>query len=189
MAWNDAGEAIVAGSGQVYVAPVGTTLPTTAEATLNAAFEGLGFHTEDGVTVGNAPEITELRVWQARYPIRRQRDTENFTVSFSLVQWNEVSVPLAFGGGAVVTDGGSGYKYTPPAPDDAIVEKALVVDVVDGSTHGRFVVPRGNAVEAVEANFRRTELATLPITFSALESEGQSAWTFYTDSTGFAAGS
>jgi hypothetical protein len=164
-------------------------LPTTATATLNAAFEGLGFHTEDGVTVSNAPEITELRVWQARYPIRRQRDTENFTVSFALVQFNEVSVPLAFGGGIVESDGATGYKYSPPSPDAAIVEKALIVDVVDGSTHGRFVIPRGNAIEAVEANFRRTELATLPITFSALESEGASAWTFYSDSAGFAAGS
>lgn len=190
MAWNSADELVVANNGQVYVAPLATALPTTAGANLNAAFVGLGFINEDGATVSVNPDFTDFQAWQAQQPIRRERTALNVQVSFALQQWDEDSVPLAFGGGSVISDGSTGYRYNLPDETAGTNEKAMVLDAVDGSEHHRWVFPRGEATEAVETNFRRSAEAVLPITFRVLApATGGSPGYYLTDSTGFASGS
>ena len=164
MAWNNASELVVAGNGQVYVAPVGTTLPTSPTAALNAAFVGLGYITEDGATVTVSPDIAEFNAWQSRSPIRREKTGQAVTVAFQLMQWDEDTVPLAFGGGAITGSAGN-WRYDLPADDAALDERALVLDASDGTTHYRWVFPKGNVTEAVEAQFSRANPAVLPITF------------------------
>lgn len=191
MPWNDSDELVVGGSGQVYVAPVGTALPTSPTASLNAAFVGLGLTSEDGVAITVTPEIQDFGAWQSRQPVRRALIGQSVGVGFSLEQWNENNVVLAFGGGTVETVSG-GYKYTFPDGDDALDERAMVIDIVDGSEHHRFVWNRGNVSDAVGANFRRNELSMLPITFQVLSpaDDPNGAPGYYlTDSTAFATGS
>src|SRR5690606_4695916 len=125
MAWNDASETIVSGKGQVYVADVGTALPATADAALNGAFEGLGFHTEDGVSLNKSLEIVEFRSWQSLHPIRREREADDFQLTFVLEQWNEVNLPLAMGGGDVLDLGGGQVRYNPPDDGAPLDEKSL----------------------------------------------------------------
>lgn len=191
MAWNDADELIVAANGQVYFAPVGTPLPTDPDAALNAAFVGAGFLTEDGASISVGPEILDISAWQARNPIRRELTGQTITASFTFQQWNEENVVLAFGGGAVTNlGGGAGYRYDFPDASDSLDERSLVIDAIDGSTHHRFVFPKGNVTEAVESQFQRTAAALLPVTFRVLEpNEGASPGYFLTDSAAFAAGS
>ena len=49
--------------GAVHFAPVGSTLPTTASETLDAAFSDLGYVSEDGVTNSNSPTSSEIKAW------------------------------------------------------------------------------------------------------------------------------
>ncbi|MBR5285585.1 MAG: phage tail protein, partial [Clostridia bacterium] len=49
--------------GAVHWAPIGTTLPTTATETLNAAFKELGYVSEDGLTNNNSPESDTVKAW------------------------------------------------------------------------------------------------------------------------------
>jgi hypothetical protein len=192
MAWNNPNELVVGGTGQVYVAPVGTALPTDPVAALAAAYNGLGLTDEDGVSVTMDPDITEFRAWQSRVPVRRALTGQTVTFAFKLEQWNENTVPLAFGGGVVTALGGGKYRYTLPSGQDALDERTLVCDVIDGATTWRFVAPRGNVAESVSADFRRTELGILPITFRATapstDPEGPPAY-FLTNSAAFATGS
>lgn len=183
MAWNDASQLVVAGTGQVYVADVATTLPEASPVeALDGAFEGLGYHTEDGLTLTATPTVQEFPAWQSRRPIRRELTAQDLQVAFVLQQWDEDSVPFAFGGGEITDLGGGMYRYDFPADDDQLQEKALVADVIDGDTHYRFVFPRGNVTEAVESQFQRTAVAGLPITWKALApTEGGSAGYFLTD--------
>lgn len=189
--WNDAEETIIAGTGQAYRAPVGTPLPATAAAAPDTAFEGLGYHTDDGVSVNQTPEIVEHGAWQSRYPIRRHRQSEEFLITFSLLQWNEINVPFAFGGGEIVDLGGGDIRYNPPAVTDPLDERALIVDVIDGDRILRWIVPRGSVTEGVESQFSSTEMAGLQVTFKALEPEdGSPAWYWVSnDDAAFAAGS
>lgn len=191
MAWNDANETYVAGTGQIYVAPVGTTLPTSTTATLNSAFVGLGYTNEDGVSFSASPEVEEFPAWQSRQPIRREMVGQEITASFTLLQWDEDTVPFAFGGGSI-TDLGSGqYRYDFPTADDALDERAMVVDVIDGSRRQRLVFPRGSVTDAVETQFVRTSLAVLPISFKIMEpvAGGTPAHWYFDDADAFAAGS
>lgn len=190
MSWNNPNETVVGGSGEVYVAAVGTALPAGPSVALNAAFVGLGYHTEDGVSLNQTPNVVEHQVWQSRYPIRRELDTFDFQITFSLVQFNEETVKLAFGGGSISSVSG-GYKYTPPQAGEAIDERALVVDVDDGSERTRIVVPRGSVTEAVDVSYNRGALGALPITFKALQpADGSPAWyPLFSDSTAFMPGS
>lgn len=190
MAWNDPTETVVGGSGQVYVAPVGTALPAAHDTNLNAAFAGLGYHSEDGVSVNQSAEIIRLGAWQTKVDIRRMRDTETFRLTFALLQWTEVSLPLAFGGGAVTEPSSGKFKYTPPAASEDLYERALICDVDDGTDRLRFVVPKGNAVEAIESQFTRSQFGMLPITFEALEpDDGTPSWHLLTNVAGMATGS
>lgn len=189
--WNDPGETIIAGNGQVYVAAVGSTAPTSeASALAPATWFGLGYHTEDGVSISESPEIVRHRAWQTRTDVRRTRDSDTFQVTFALEQWNEQSVPLAFGGGTVSEPTSNKFKFVPPTAGAAENEKALVCDVIDGSTTLRFYIPRGTVVDGVTSQFTRSQLGVLPITFEAMEpDDGTPAWSLFTNSTGFTAGS
>lgn len=190
MAWNNANELFVAGTGEVNVAPVGTALPTGPSTALNAAFFGLGYTTEEGLTFTSTPTITDFNAWQSNQAVRRELTAQELQAAFQLEQWNEESVPLAFGGGAITSVSG-GYKYVFPAAGDAVDERSLVADVQDGTRVMRFVIPRGTVTESVETQFQRTALGVLPITFKALQpTDGSAICTVYfSDSTAFAAGS
>lgn len=191
MGWNDASETVVAGAGEAYVAPVGTPLPVKADDALNAAFFGLGYHSEDGVSINRALEVVEFGAWQEKIKIRRERDSEDFTFSFTLLQWNEISTPLAMGGGAITSVGGSQYKYTPPAASAALDEKTMICDVQDGARIMRFIVPRGSVTDGVEVGFKPKEMAGLSVSFKALApTDGSAPWYFVTnDALAFAVGS
>lgn len=189
MAWNNAEEIVVANSGQAYVAPVGTTLPTDPTAALNAAFTGLGYISEDGATVTAAPEILEIAAWQSRQSVRREMTSQAITVAFSLMQFNESTIPLAFGGGAVTSLGGGKFRYDFPDDQDALDVRAAVLEAQDGTKHYRWVFERCNVTESVETSVQRGAAALLPITLSVLVPESGSPGYFLTDDPAFATGS
>ncbi len=191
MAWNQSDELIVAGTGEVYVAAVGTSLPANESTALSSSlWTGLGYHTEDGVSISNTPETQRYNAWQSKRPVRLDRGVETFTLTFNLEQFNEATFPLAFGGGDVTEPTSGHYKYEPPTDTDGLDERAVICDVVDGANIIRFVIPRGVATEAVETSFTRTALATLPITIEALEpADGGSAWYALSNLAGFEVGS
>ncbi len=49
--------------GAVFRAPLGTALPTTAAASLNEAFQSLGYISSDGVVNSNSPESESVSAW------------------------------------------------------------------------------------------------------------------------------
>jgi hypothetical protein len=168
---------------------VGSVLPTDAIADLDPAFIGLGYATEDGATLTVTPEVSDFMAWQSRSPVRREKTSQEIQVAIALMQWNEVTVPVAFGGGEVTGSAGS-YRYDLPRDDAALDERAMILDAIDGDMHMRWVFPRGNVTDAVEAQFQRSNPAALPITFKALApGEGESPGYFLTDSAAFAVGS
>ena len=188
MPWNDPSETLVAVGGQVSVAPLGTTLPTTTTGALNAAFVGLGYTTDDGVSFSVSKETTDVPAWQSFDPIRTLLTSRTIQASMSLQQWNEDTVPLAFGGGEV-SGTTPNFKYTPPSPDDGLDERCMVIDANDGDVHMRLVFPRGLVVDAVETTLSKGATAVLPITFKLLAPETGSIFELYSDSPGFTAGS
>lgn len=175
----DPNEIVVAGNGRIFVAPVGTAAPTDTATAWPAGWVDLGYATEDGVTISKGRDVTEVRVWQSRLAVRRFVTSETLDVSFSLVQWNADTIPLAFGGGDVVTAGGVS-TYTPPE-SGALDERAVGIEWVDGDRVHRLVLERSMVSDAVETNLNATSPAELPITMSALAVAGGLGWSLIFD--------
>lgn len=166
---KDASELKVAGNGGIFVAPVGSTLPVDVDSPLDGAFVDTGYATEDGVTFRYAPEITDHRGWQSAHPLRRDLTNVELDAVFGLLQWNEETIRLAFGGGEVTEPSDGVFRYDFPEAGDEIDERAAVVETIDGDRKDRFVIARCNPVEAVETQFQRASTAVLPITLRALQ--------------------
>lgn len=175
-------EVRVGADGQIYVADVGTTLPTSVDDSLDGAFSSaLGFVSEDGVTITDGKTVTDIGAWQSFYPIRELVTAREFSVAFSLRQWNRDTIALAFGGGTFTDLGTPDTQYSPP--DAATLdERALVVDYQDGDVNYRLVVPRCLATETVTAQLARASAADLPITMKVLApTAGTDPWFMLTD--------
>lgn len=50
-------------SGSIFRAPLGTVLPTDSESALNAAFDEIGYCSDDGVTNDGSRESTKIKAW------------------------------------------------------------------------------------------------------------------------------
>lgn len=95
---KDADKVVVAATGTVYVAAVGTTPPTDATASLAGGFVDLGYVSEDGVTVTIGKNVEELRAWQSAEPVRRIVTARSMKASFNLMEWKELTLEVAADG-------------------------------------------------------------------------------------------
>ena len=176
---------VVAGNGTVYVAPVGSTQPTTPTASPAAAWLDLGYVSEDGVTFTESKDIEDVLAWQSFYPVRKIVTGKEASLAFVLREWDERSIALAFGGGTVTQPSAGVWRYEPPAPGTLDL-RAMMIDWQDGTKNYRLIIPRGLVVEAVETNLTRTGAADLPITFAAIPaSTTDDAYILLTDSIAF----
>lgn len=190
MPWNNPAEVPVGSNGQVYVATVGATAPTAHDSVLApATWAGLGYISEDGIQPKNSKEVSDINAWQEQDPIRREVLSRSQEFALALMQWNENTLIAAFGGGSI-SSAGTGYKYTPPLPGDALLEQALVIDIKDGTYTYRYYAPRVTVFDDVETTFKRGEAGLLPVNFKALvPNGGGSPWALFSNAPGLATGS
>jgi hypothetical protein len=183
---QDTQELVVASHGDLYVAPVGTALPSTATGTPNAAFYKVGLISEDGAALTVTPEVEEFSAWQRRQPVRRELVDQTQQIACALEQWNGETVKLAFGGGNVVETSPGEWRYDFPSGSDALDERSVVLDWQDGDRAFRAVFERASVMEAVETQLARSSLALLPITLSVLSPvAGGSPGSLYISDTAF----
>lgn len=165
----NADEVRVAGAGHVYVAPAGTALPTSPTAALSAAWTDLGYVTEDGVSFSFNRDTTDLNAWQGT-KLRVLTTAEPAEVSFALMQSNDLTLPVALGGGTVTEESNGLYKFTPPA-SGTNTERALVVEFNDGSISYRYCISRVQISGEVAFTLTRGEALTYPLTFGILDDD------------------
>lgn len=166
----DGSEVRVAGAGHVYVAPIGTALPTDLT-TLDPKFVDLGYVTEDGVSFSFGREVEDLNAWQGD-KIRTLSTKEPATTSFSLMQTNATIMTVAFGGGEITesgTDPNKVYTFVPPK-SGTNTERVLVIEFVDGaSITYRYVIPRTQIEGNVDFTLNRSSALTYPLTMGILD--------------------
>src|SRR4051794_39146208 len=91
-----ASEIVVGAEGATRGAPVGTAAPTDPTSADSATWKELGFASDAGVKLHDAKTLVNIKAWQSRYTVRRIVTDHDFTAAFSLIQWDKVTVPLAF---------------------------------------------------------------------------------------------
>ncbi len=77
--------------GALFCAPLGTALPTSANAALSEEFFCLGYVTEDGVTISTAEEGDDIKAWGAE-TVMHSQTSYGKTANFNLLETSKPAV-------------------------------------------------------------------------------------------------
>lgn len=141
------------GTGLAWFGPHGSTMPTSATATLDAAFRDAGLITEDGLTRGVEEESTDIPAFGLFVPARTLVTSSKVTFQLSFLESNAVSLavyhrlPLT-GSGAIVPGADGAFDFTEGTA--RTISYAAVFDMVDGSNHVRAVCPTLQVTDRTE---------------------------------------
>ena len=182
-----AGQLVVAGTGTIWLAPYGTTLPDGSTAvleTLDAAFVDLGYTTEDGATIVDGVTVEDQKAWQTPYPVRRLVTDYTGSVAFDLLQWSKDIWEQVVHG--VVTEPVADvvHKFT-PTRDGIAPEKSLILDFTDAPFEYRYVVPKVGLATDMEIPLTRTSVANLPTEWGVIGGDAAGPWFLLTDDPNF----
>lgn len=157
-------------TGEVSVAPVGTAAPTTAVSSLNAAFIGLGYVSEDGVTEAYEDTIEDIVAWQGATVVRSTTTESKATLQFVLIETKGEVLELFHKGSAVSVVSAGQWKIDVETP--SADPRAFVLDVLDGSKHIRIYVPNGEVSDRGEIVYANGQAIGYDVTITAYPSNG-----------------
>lgn len=176
MAGNNSSEIRVAGTGRILVADINAPLPAAftddPSADWGVEWTDLGYTSTDGVTFSKKDKLDPVETWQSISPARFVYADRDLTLKFSMLQFNEDTLPFFLGGAA----GDIRRDSTKPdivqfdVPDGPTFdERALGLEFTDGTAVTyRFVIPRGQVTATDDIKLARKAAAMLGVTFTAL---------------------
>lgn len=169
-------------TGAGYRAPLGTPLPTNPTSPWNAAFEELGYFSEDGITEARSDDWNAIRAWQNRTIVRQLLTGSDSTFAFSLLETTAVGLET-YHSGSIMTDTGgvATIEVYEPTEDHF----AFGFDVLDGDVHMRIVVPDGQVTEVGEVVYKNGEALMYPLTITARSDENGLVAIKYSDAAGW----
>lgn len=155
--------------GAIFVADIGTTLPTDATTALAATFTCLGYVTEDGLTNSNSPESETVKAWGGDTVLTLATGRED-TFSFKLMEIKNIEVLKMVYGDTNVTGSLSdtnGIQITANAK--SLEHHVIVVDMVlSGTDVKRIVIPDGSLTELGDITYSDSDAIGYEMTISAL---------------------
>lgn len=155
-------------SGAVFRAPIGTTLPTSATATLNGAFYELGYVSEDGVRNNNTPDTDNVKAWGgATVLVVMNEKTDEWTLTL-IEALNPNVLETVYGNAHMTYNGGAG-TITVEATPDQLEDACYVIDMaLKGGALKRVVIPQGSLSELGEIVYKDDEAIGYEITINAI---------------------
>lgn len=163
--------------GAIYSAPLGTTLPTDATTALDAAFENLGYVSEDGVTNENTAETESVKAWGGDTVLTAQTaKPDNF--NYTLIESTNVNVLKEVYGPENVS-GTLEAGIVIKANNTQLPPHALVIDMVLKSALKRIVIPNGQVSEVGEITYVDNDAVGYETTIAALpDTAGQTHYEY-----------
>ncbi|MEV7089055.1 phage tail protein [Streptomyces sp. NPDC093085] len=179
---NDSSQIRIAGTGRLFVAEAGAAAPVNFATDWDPqVWKDLGYTSTDGVTFAKKDKLDPVETWQSVSPARFIYADRDLTLKFSMLQFNESTLPFFMGGAAVEpvasADGVFSYAISDGPQFD---ERALGLEFTDGTdVTYRFVIPRGQVTASDDIKLARKAAALLGVTFTALAAkEGEPLATF-----------
>lgn len=147
----------------IYLAPIGTTLPTTIDGSLDEAFEDVGWLHSDGVTETPTGSKEVLRGHQGNGVVRTRVSEPGTTVAFVALEDKAQTRELRYNLKTVETAGGvrketrgAGQKVSPRA---AVID---FFDADDTTVKERFIIERLEIVPDGDRVFVNSDIAAYP---------------------------
>lgn len=164
-------------TGAVFVAPAGTALPTDATSSLNVAFKGLGYVSEDGLVNSIETDTEDVIAWGGDKVLSGQTSfSEMFTVN--LIETNAEALKVYYGEDNVTVDGDeiTVVQNSAQLPNVSVVFEL----VLTGGRIKRIVVPNAQIVDrSGEITYVDGEPIAYPAVFTAYPDEDGNTHTEY----------
>lgn len=155
-------------AGAVYRAPLATALPTDASTALAAAYEEMGYISEDGVTNSNSPDTDKVRAWGGQVVlIVSTEKPDTFKLTF-LESLNANVLQTVYGTANVTVDDQAG-TIAVTANGDELDEYVYVIDIaMRGGAMKRIVIPDGALSELGDIVYKDDEAVGYEVTLDAM---------------------
>lgn len=150
-------------TGNVYVADVGTTLPTDI-ATALTAFTAVGHIDPDALTEAFSVTSERIRSWQKKAGIRTVATEVDWTFVFVAMETSPIVLELYYAGAASTTTGG--ISTTTVTNEPGTVSKAVVIEIIDGLITTRYTFPVVEITERGEATHNGSAASGYELTMS-----------------------
>ena len=173
----------VAGVGAILSAPLGTTLPTSADAALDAAFKDSGYISEDGLTLSNSVSTADIRDWSGDL-VRRIKSSFEGTLSWNHLETNEQALKNAFGDSAVTATAASqthGAQLAVSVSGELPAAKSWAFKIKDGDARVLIVAPNAQVTTLGDTSFTSGGAITWPVTLSCYPDTNGNSLYIYTD--------
>lgn len=154
--------------GAVFCAPKGSTLPTSATGTLDTAFKGLGYVSEDGLTNSMSYDVENVKAWGGDTVATLENNKED-TFQFTLLETLNTDVLKAVYEDSNVTGSALSTGISVKANSVEHVAKAWVFDMImKNNVLKRIVVPMAAITEIGEIVYKDDEAIGYEVTITAL---------------------
>jgi hypothetical protein len=174
---------IVAGPGLLYVAPLGTALPSEVgpgeiPVVWPAGWLAVGY-TEAGIDMVYTPSIKLLTVDEETAPVGDILTTEKFTIAAILAEVTLENLNRAISASSLTVDGVNGIKSV---QGGSLALKYVMVGVqgpAPGTNKARTcILEKAISMQALSMKMQRTSMTTFPVTFDARKLSGRPLFEF-----------
>lgn len=175
-------------TGAILSAPVGTSLPTLssitkAAVTLDSAFTGNEYISEDGLTLTPAVSTQDIKDWSGAV-VRKILESFDGTLAWTMISTNANALGVAFGHEHVTTSDATsthGKQVRAELGAHLPAERSFVFLMKDGDARIVIVVPRGQVTEVSEVTFTTTGAVGWGVTLSCYPDESGESIYIMTD--------
>jgi hypothetical protein len=147
----------------VYVAPKGTTGPVGLAAPA-AAYEDLGWLSEDGTDITRETSSTDFTAWQGGTIVRSKVSGVKDTLKVVCLEETAIALGLYYPGSTTVTTTGVSTITVPGGSNSN--EKALLVDFIDDTITKRYDIPRAEVTGVGTISHKNTDMTMYEFTFT-----------------------
>lgn len=166
--------------GAISLAPLNTTLPTTADGTLATGFENLGYVSDAGVTRSFDLDTEVIKAWGGDVVLVLDNGkTETF--QFALLEATAVIALKLVNGDSNVTGSALASGISVTSNNVQKQGHAFVIDMIESqNTLHRIVIPNGVVTELGDITYVDNEPIQSDVTITAIaDSSGNTAYEYF----------
>ena len=153
--------------GAIWIAPLGTTLPTNATSDLSNEFDSLGYVSEEGLVNTNSPASDKVKAWGGDTILNLQTEKPD-DFKFKLMEILNVDV-LKFVYGEENVSGNLSTGISIKANGEDMVEHVIVVDMImRGNVLKRMVLPQAKVTAVGDITYSDSAAIGYDTTVSAM---------------------